>query len=443
VNLHRLETYRRGARSPMTRIRDVSDVAERHLCSGCGACAYLAPEAVTMVDTLAGGRRPLRIVEVNGHSVEERAALAACPGWSLTQREYPSDHLSELGDAWGPVLEVWEGHAADPEIRFSGSSGGAATALSLHCLESEEMYGVLHTAAREDVPYLNRTVMSRSRAELLAATGSRYAPASPCDGLGLIEAAPAPCVFIGKPCDVAGAVSAARLRPELADRLGLTIAFFCAGTPTTAGTLEAIRSLQIDPEDVSSVRYRGQGWPGRFTVETKSGTVRSLSYQDSWGAILQRHRQWRCMICPDHTGEFADISVGDPWYRPVEGNEHGSSLVLVRTRRGQDLLRSAIAAGALNAERVSPELLPRSQPNLLRTRGAVWGRVTTMRIMGLPAPRYKGLPMLRTWWRLGIREKGSSTTGTVRRILRRRLFRPAPVTPWRPSHRAPTLGKGR
>lgn len=426
----------------MSRVRDVGDVAARHLCSGCGACAYLAPDEVTMVDTLSGGRRPLRIIEVDGRSADENDALAACPGRALHQQPYPSDHISALGKAWGPVLEVWEGHAADPEIRFSGSSGGVATALALHCVEGQGMHGVLHTAARDDVPYLNRTVMSRSRREMLAATGSRYAPASPCDGLGLIEAAPAQCVFVGKPCDVAGAASASRLRPALADRIGLTIAFFCAGTPTTAGTLEAIRSLDIEPDDVSSVRYRGQGWPGRFTVETKGGHARSLSYEESWGAILQRHRQWRCMICPDHTGEFADIAVGDPWYRPVEAGEHGSSLVLVRTARGRELLRSAVSAGVLNLEQVKPELLPLSQPNLLRTRGSVWGRVNTMRIMGLPVPRYRGLPMVRTWLRLGMREKIGSTAGTARRIRRRRLRQPESVQPWSPSGTASLPGRG-
>jgi len=430
----------------MTKIRDVRDVAEHHLCSGCGVCAYIAPDSVTMVDTLIGGRRPLSIVRVVGHDPAGAEALAACPGRALAQGPYPAGHLTELGRAWGPVLEVWEGYAADPEIRFAGSSGGAATALSLHCVESEGMHGVLHTAAREDIPYLNHTVMSRSRDEMLAASGSRYAPASPCDGLELVERAPAPCVFVGKPCDVAGALRASQMRPKLADRIGLTIAFFCAGTPTTAGTLEALRTLDIAPEQVASVRYRGRGWPGRFTVERGSGERQSLSYEESWGEILQRHRQWRCMICPDHTGEFADISVGDPWYRKIEEGEHGSSLILVRTERGRAMVRSAVDAGVLQIARVSPDYIPRSQPNLLRTRGSVWGRVATMRVMGLPVPQFSGLSIFRSWLGLNAHEKLSSTGGTARRIIERGLSRRVPVKRWVPalvvkSHRNPIIGQ--
>ncbi len=410
----------------MTRLRDVKDVAERHLCSGCGACAYLDPDQVTMVDDLRQGRRPLVLLPVQ-QTPSARAAFDACPGRGLEHpATLPPGHLDELGASWGPVLELWEGSATDPEVRYRGSSGGAATALALHCLEEEGMSGVLHTAGRSDVPYLNETVVSTTRAELVDRSGSRYAPASPCDGLDRVAEAVTACVFIGKPCDVAGAVRAAAVRPALAERLGMTIAVFCAGTPTTRGTLEAVRALGIEPEDVSSVRYRGRGWPGRFTVSAKDGREASSSYEESWGAVLQKHRQWRCMVCADHTGEFADVSVGDPWYQPT-GEDPGRSLVVVRTERGRRLVRAAVRAGALDLRPVAPEVLPLSQPNLVHTRGAVWGRVAAMRMLGLPAPRYRNMPTFSSWLRLTTKQKLQSTIGTVRRIRARGLHRPSPV----------------
>src|SRR5262249_46317673 len=153
-----------------------------------------------------------------------------------------------------------------------------------YCIEKMGMHGLLHTVARKDVPYLNETALSTSRAQILSATGSRYAPASPCEALAQVEHAPAPCVFIGKPCDVAGALNARRLRPALDKNLGLTIALFCAGTPSTRGTLAMLEAMGIaDPSRVRSVRYRGNGWPGRATVtfEGPDGKVetRDLSYE--------------------------------------------------------------------------------------------------------------------------------------------------------------------
>ncbi|MEV4760484.1 Coenzyme F420 hydrogenase/dehydrogenase, beta subunit C-terminal domain [Micromonospora sp. NPDC049559] len=450
------------------RPRDVHDVAARKLCTGCGVCAYLAPDEVRMVDVLDHGRRPLPVVptpRAGGCGTDAvdargaggggcgtggpdgrgagatggdgaRAALGCCPGIRLeheSHRPAPGE-IAELRAAWGPVRAIWEGYAADPAIRFAGSSGGVATALAAYCLEGEGMAGVLHIGARADVPYLNEARLSRDRAELLAAAGSRYAPASPCERLDLVETADGPCVFIGKPCDVAAVRMARRTRPSLDARVGLTIAVFCAGTPSTRGTLEMLDRLGVpDPARLASVHYRGNGWPGRARArlgDDPPGRERTLSYEQSWGEILQKHRQWRCYLCADHTGEFADVAVGDPWYRPT-GDDPGRSLVLARTERGVRLVEAAIAAGALVLAPGEPGILPASQPNLLRARGAVWGRLVTLRAAGLMAPRLRRLPMAGLWWRhLSTRQKLQSTVGTLRRIRRKRLREPAELVPY-------------
>jgi coenzyme F420 hydrogenase subunit beta len=277
-------------------------------------------------------------------------------------------------------------------------------------------------------------VLSRSRDELIAATGSRYSPASPCDRLDLIEGAPKPCVFIGKPCDVAAARRAAELRPQLAKRLALTIAIFCAGTPSTRGTLRLIAELGLEDTALDEVRYRGRGWPGRFQATANNRSV-SDSYEHSWDS-LQRHRQWRCYVCADHTGEFADISVGDPWYRPIPQDEPGRSLVLVRTERGREAVRRAIADDYLVLATVGPEIVVASQPELLKTRGAIWGRIWVSWLLGSAAPRFRGMPMFRFWWgRLTARQKLQSLFGTARRVFRKRLRSRIPIQPFVPETR--------
>lgn len=419
-----------------TSIRGIRDVAEHHLCVGCGACAYAQPAEVRMVDDLRQGRRPVVLPDGGGKEPDTSAALAICPGAALTG---PGDGAGdrEALTGWGTVLEVWEGHAADPQVRHAASSGGAATALALYALEHAGMHGVLHIRARKDVPYLNETVLSRDRDALLAATGSRYAPASPCDRLDLVADAPGPCVFIGKPCDVAAASNLRQGDPRLDARLGLTIGIFCAGTPSTNGTLEMLRAMGIDdPDDLVSIRYRGNGWPGRAEAQVRTPAgIRSheLTYEQSWGSILQRHRQWRCYVCPDHTGEFADIAVGDPWYREIADDEPGRSLVVVRTDRGRRLLRGAVEAGALACERVDHRLLPASQPNLLETRGATWGRIAVTRVLGVATPRYRNLPTFPIWWRqLTPKQKAQSLYGTAKRVVAKRLYRRRPVRPFEP-----------
>lgn len=416
------------------KIKDIRDVAEYQLCCGCGACAYISPDEVRMVDTLDYGRRPF----LPGHHPRDprtAEAMKVCPGIELTHtfdRNDP-DLLRELRDTWGPIYEVWEGHASDPEICFAGASGGAATALALCCIEKLGFCGVLHTAARPDTPYLNQTIFSTTREQLLAGTGSRYAPASPCDGLQWIEEAPGPCVFIGKPCDVAAVRKAARLRPELAGKLGLAVAFFCAGTPATSGTLQMLKRMGVeDPAKVHGLRYRGHGWPGRATAAwDENGTTRTadLSYEDAWG-MLTKFVQWRCRLCPDHTGEFADISVGDPWYRSPHPAEPGSSLILTRTKIGRNLLQTASESNYLLRVAKNAALLPQAQRNLLRTRGEVWARLVVLRAVGVCIPVFRGFPMAGVWLKsIRLRRKARSALGTVLRIIRKGLGVRHPVEP--------------
>ncbi|MGE3164618.1 MAG: Coenzyme F420 hydrogenase/dehydrogenase, beta subunit C-terminal domain [Planctomycetota bacterium] len=437
----------------MSALKRIEDVPARQMCCGCGACAFAAPAEIEMTDAYELGRRPV-FKDGAVSPAASSAALAVCPGIELAhdERSVAPGSLPELLGAWGPVLAVWEGAAGDAGLRFAGSSGGAASALALYCMEREGMAGTLHIASRADVPYLNETVLSTTRAELLAATGSRYAPASPCDRLADVERASAPCVFIGKPCDVAATFKARATRPQLDANLGLTVAIFCAGTPSLQGTHKLLEYMGIkEPlSAVRSIRYRGNGWPGNasIVVETADGDkTYETTYRDSWHQ-LQKYRQWRCYVCVDHTGEFADVSVGDPWYREIAPGEAGSSLIIARTPRGKRIIEAAIAAGYLDAREAEVWKVAASQPGLLQTRGALWGRLWVCRLLGAATPVFRRLPMFRHWWReLTLREKFQSFAGTVKRVFSKRLreriaYEPfVPVSPaTRDSESSPPVG---
>jgi coenzyme F420 hydrogenase subunit beta len=404
----------------------IQQVVDAKLCSGCGACAYMQPSQIRMVDVRDEGLRPDVERGPMGSQVDTREAIKACPGIELEHRDFSDDEsvLRDMVDAWGPIISMWEGGATDEAIRFAGSSGGAASALAVYALEQLDFRLVLHVGADVDAPYTNKTVASRTREEILSRTGSRYAPASPCELLNLIEDADGPCLFIGKPCDVAAAQKARRHRPKLDRNLALTVAFFCAGTPSTSGTLALLKSLGVsDTDDLSSVRYRGNGWPGDFVAKTRgTGDTYQCSYDQSWGDVLSSHVQWRCKLCIDHTGEFADISVGDPWYRSIQDGEIGSSLIVARTRKGQQHVQAAIAANALEASLVDPELLPKSQPNLLRTRGEVWGRMLGARLSGSFTPTYRRLPSFEFWLsEVPFSRKARSVFGSMKRCARQKI----------------------
>lgn len=275
----------------------------------------------------------------------------------------------------------------------------------------------------EDKPWLNRTVQSRNRNEILSRTGSRYAPASPYDGLRAIEESDRPCVFIGKPCDAAGVTMLRRQRPELDRKLGLVLTFFCAGTPSTQGTVDLVTSLDIRRSDINALRYRGEGWPGRFKVLYEDRTKeKSLSYMESWGKLTS-YRPLRCHLCPDGLGRVADISCGDAWEKFESVRDAGRSIVVVRTQRGREILHGAMAAGYVALEPVGTHAVLSAQPSLLQRRREVFGRLVAMRLLRIPIPKFIGFSLFRSWLRLPFLEKTRTVLGSLRRLVLRGHWR--------------------
>ena len=142
------------------------------------------------------------------------------------------------------------------------------------------------------------------------------------------------------------------------------------------------------------------------------------TYAEAWD-FLQRYRPFRCHLCPDGTGQFADVSCGDPWYREIPADEPGLSLVVVRTEKGRDIVRAAMSAGFVTLRPVPLDTLERSQAELQRKRGAIWGRIVTLRALGVPAPELRGFHLFRNWLRIPSIDKLRSFVGTMRRVIHR------------------------
>ena len=408
----------------MQRLRNINDVVQWRLCLGCGVCSWFCPQqAVRLVDVAEEGIRPVVDTTRCGASCE---CLKVCPAVSAEFSVPPPASTSPLAKQWGLVLELWEGHAADAVIRYRGASGGILTALAAYCLEKADMEGVLHIGAHQEDPLKNCAYLSRSRSELLQRTGSRYAPAAVGERLDLVEKSQRPCVVIGRPVEIAALRKVERLRPELRAKVGLALSFFCAESPSSAGTRALLHRLGIFASEVAGVRYRGFGWPGHFAVwrQGESEPCAKLSYRESWG-FLQAYRPWAAHLWPDGTGELADISCGDPWYELPDGVNPGFSLVVVRTERGREILHRAMGAGYVELRPAEYWKLQKSQAGLLTKKGSIWGRRLALRLLGLPVTNFEGLDLFDCWMRLPIQVKVKSVLGTLRRVIRRRLYRPA------------------
>ena len=394
----------------------VTRVLKGELCTGCGLCAALAPDAIRMESLPPGYARP---VQSQGISVDIEAVIAgSCPGaviepWGQTARIDPS---------WGPWRGIMTGEAVDPKVRFEGSSGGAISALLIHALTSGLVDRVLHVAPDPIDPTRNVTAISRTPAEILSRAGSRYTSSSP---LADIEGAlneGGSLAFVGKPCDVSAIRRLARFDPRVARHVPIILSFFCGGMPSHAGVGRILKSLEVPPEEVVEFRYRGRGWPGTCAARTNDRTA-EMSYAESWGGHLSKEVQFRCKICPDAVGGVADIACADAWYGgetgyPTFEEQEGRSLIVARTPAGEALLASALSSNQITVENLPLEEIDKMQPSQARRKRLVFARAAALAVLLQPRPQMSGLRVSEASAKASLKEAVQNFLGTMRRTFK-------------------------
>ncbi|SEJ21438.1 coenzyme F420 hydrogenase subunit beta [Sphingomonas sp. OV641] len=398
---------------------DLPGILDNGLCFGCGGCvAAIRAPGLEIAMSAEGYLRP-RPVPLN--AAQRETLDAVCAGRALAHDATSPDYH----DLWGPIRRLATGYATDPQVRFRGSSGGVLSALTIHLLETGEIDFVLATGADPADAIGNVTTRRGSREEVIAAAGSRYAPSSPLADLETYLAAGRPFAFIGKPCDVATLRRMAKRDPRIDALIPYKLAFFCAGVPSRRGTQAVLDALGVEHDDVAQFQYRGDGWPGLARARRRDGSEESMTYEASWGRILNKHLQFRCKICPDGTGEFADVACADAWYGkdgyPDFEERDGRSLIVARTEAGVRLIAAAEARGAIAVDPLDVSEIARMQPyqvtrkrNALARSAAVWAA----RRQG---PRYAHLALSRLSAKTSPKELLRNLWGTFRRSRGKRL----------------------
>jgi len=393
----------------------IEQVVADELCTGCGLCSgHFGPAKAVMAINTSGYLRPFPKLDLNKQ--EQTEFKSFCPGIMIELKS----QTKQIHQIWGPLVSCSVGWATDSETRHQGSSGGGISALLISMIESGAADFVAHNGADPVHPFRNVLKISRSRAEVLSAAGSRYSPSGPLAGLAEILAQPGRFVFVGKPCDAAALRSYLKGRPHIAERVAAIVAFMCAGIPSEKGTEEVVKKLGAKPADVARFSYRGNGWPGNAIATLHDGRQLEMDYASSWGNILNRHLQFRCKICPDGTGEFADLVCADAWYGkdgyPDFAEQAGRSLILARTDQGQTLLEAAVATSHLKREDCPVEDISLMQPYQESRKRLLVSRLAALFLRRGRIPKFKGMRLIRSAIGIGPSVHWRNFIGTIRRI---------------------------
>jgi coenzyme F420 hydrogenase subunit beta len=389
----------------------LNEVIDNKLCTGCGLCTNNG-----MKIDKEGFIRPLNNI------IDDELSRKYCPGINVAHH-----NNEQYEPTWGPIKGAFTGYSNNSEVLKLGSSGGGITSLLLELITNGLVDHVIQVGVSDNNPIVNETKINTTFQDVIDCTGSRYSPSSPLDVIRSVLKDDKVYGVVGKPCDIAAIRAMITEDKSLEAKFPYLISFFCAGVPSINGTQEILNKFKIKSSDLISFRYRGDGWPGLTKATTKSGLVKSMTYNDSWGSILNKHLQPRCKICADGTGEAADVVCADAWHEndkdgyPSFEEANGRSLILTRTNKGEKLVNLTVNSGNLIVDKYQISNLKNIQPYQEKRKNLAFFRHLALRIMGRPVTNFKGYNL----FYLALKNISISALrdfiGTLKRIYQGRL----------------------
>ncbi len=392
-------------------MNNVNEVLAQNMCAGCGLCASSSEEMVINSD---GYLRP-------SNPIQDRISKS-CP--SVNVQHFNTD--ADYNKLWGPIISCNTAFSTSETIRKKGSSGGVITALATILLKKGLIDEIIQVGVDHQNPIRNKTYFVTSVEELIANSGSRYCPSSPLSDIRQVLNNGKKYAVIGKPCDISALRSLVVKNPEYKEQFPYLLSFMCAGIPSEHATKKLLEKLNVKEENLISFQYRGDGWPGLTRAKTTNNKEFTMTYNESWGKVLNRHLQPRCKVCADGIGEAADIVCGDAWYNSENGyptfeEKNGRSLTIARTMIGQKLLDEAVQSNALKVESYNVDNLDAIQPFQKNRKQTAAIRKLALLVLGGGVPKFIGYKLYSNMLGSGFNNLIRTFAGTVLRKLKGRI----------------------
>jgi coenzyme F420 hydrogenase subunit beta len=307
----------------------------RDLCVSCGACVELCP----YFRTHRG-----KTVQLFPCDLPAGQCYAYCPkaevDLDILAHEYWGGPYE--GNAVGHTLEIVTARSGKKAPRGSFQAGGTVSSLIAFALRSGLIEAAVLTDQEGFIP-LPRII---TRAEdVVTCASSKYTAAPTLSGFNrALRNGFSRIGVVATPCQ-ATALAQMRTNPldreDFRDPVSLVVGLFCTWAVDTRG-LMSLLSSRLDPRRVRKMDIPPP--PAEIMmIETEEGRL-EVPLDDVRPLIPKG-----CLICPDMTAEWADVSVG-----VLEGEPHWNTLI-VRTERGRDLVRRAEAEGWLVTGKIPDE----------------------------------------------------------------------------------------
>jgi coenzyme F420 hydrogenase subunit beta len=310
------------------------EVADRKLCARCGACLGMCPYRVTHL---------CKIVVLDECSLSQGRCYAFCPRASVDLDELNQTvfGVPRAEGELGVFKEIVMARAGEGAIRDGAQHGGTVSALMSFALREGLIDSAVLTSS--DERRQPRGIAVRDEAGVLACAGSNFVASPTLEAFNREAATEAQRIgVVATPCQT---VALAKMRASPLEnrnhieKLKLVVGLFC----TWALRYEDFAEFLAQRTKLSEITRVDIPPPPAEVFEVDSGSSRVSIPLDEVRAFTRP----TCGLCIDLTAELADVSVGS-----AEGVE-GWNTLIVRSEAGEELVKAAVAAGAIETAPLS------------------------------------------------------------------------------------------
>lgn len=371
---------------------NVEYTTRNHLCTGCGVCEDVCPKHCIAITRLHAEHRPI-IDESKCLGNKCSRCLKTCPGIGINllgmAKEMFCDVAIKEDEYIGRFIGIHAGYSKNQDIRFHSASGGMVSQFLVFLLDKKIIDGAVVTGYADD-HITPKSYIARSKEDILNARSSKYCPVALNKVGNEIAKSDGKYVIVGLPCHIQGFRKRAEIDKRFRDRVIGYFSIYCSSNRTFNAQDFIFKSLSIKKNDIGYFAYRDDGCLGNLTILTKSGgggeefpSLRtmesstkcreseslkkiSIPYTSYYGRKLRSFfKPHRCLTCIDHYGELADVCFGDLHVKPYSDDKTGISSWITRSVFWENMFEKAADEGYILMENISPDLLNKSQAEML------------------------------------------------------------------------------
>ncbi len=302
-------------------------ISSKENCCGCQACFEACTTyCISMVNDEEGFRYP----SVN---------LSSCVDCGLCEKVCPLLHRQTADKPSACYAAL----SKDTSTRLQSSSGGVFSVLAQSIISR----GGVVFGARFDKDFSVVHSYTESLDGLSPFRGSKYVQSDIHGAYSQVQSflrENRPVLFSGTPCQIAGLRGFLR---DAEDENLFLVTFVCHGVPSPRVWKDYLESIigGVAPTEVT-MRNKEHGWNDfHVTIQSDNLTLLNHSFrEDSYLKAFLSNLTLRpaCYACHFKGSPGSDITLGDYWgvehVHPELADDKGISLILIHTKKGQQLL---------------------------------------------------------------------------------------------------------